>query len=151
MVAERIEWFDVTVPAGTLKTAPIEVAVVFAVGKVSRFDLTIPSGHSGLTGFRLNSAHQQIIPFTPGSWIIGEDTTREYELSGYPDHGNWTVSAYNTDIYDHTFHMAFLVDELSLVSTAPARLIGSASLGGGAPVTLGPGPVQVTVPPGPGG
>lgn len=128
-MAERVEWFDVTVSASTAKTAPVEKALAFNQGTVERLDLTIPDGHAGLTGIRFNSAHQQVIPLTASSFIIGNDHVFTWDLHGFPDNGSWSVSMYNTDIYDHTFHIAFLVNELSTASAAPVALVSPAALG----------------------
>lgn len=128
-MAERLEWFDVTVAAGTLKSAPAETVLQFNPGEIERIDLTIPDGHAGLTGIRFNSAHQQIIPLTAGSYIIGNAREASWDFRGMPNNGNWSVSCYNTDIYSHTFHMAFLVNELGGTGVAPPTLIAPVALG----------------------
>lgn len=142
-MAERIEWFDFTAVAGTLKSAPAEFGMVFQVGGIERLDLVIPDGHAGLTGIRFNSAHQAVIPITAGSFIVGNNVERSYPLVGYPDHGNWTVSVYNTDVYDHMFHVAVLLREVTTAAQAPVRIIAPAAPGAGAPPVLGGGTVQI--------
>lgn len=148
-MAERVEWFDVLVPAGTLKTAPVETVLRFNQGDIERLDLTIPDGHAGLTGIRFNSAHQQIIPFTPGSYIIGNGRQASWDLHGFPNNGNWSVTCYNTDVYDHTFHIEYLVNEIGGAGLAPVALQGPIALGAAvtAPAAAGPIPPPAPTPP----
>lgn len=145
-MAERVEWFDVTVPAGTLKTAPTETVLRFNEGDIERLDLTIPDGHAGLTGIRFNSAHQQIIPLTPGSYIIGNGVDRSWDLHGFPNNGNWSVSCYNTDVYDHTFHFEFLVNEIGGAGLAPVALQTPLSLGSAVMAATVAGPFPPAAP-----
>jgi hypothetical protein len=128
-MAERIEWFDITVSAGTAKAAAVEQAVSFQPAEVERIELTIPDGHAGLTGIAFLIGHQQLIPFKTGLYVVGNGVERSWDMRGYPNNGAWSVLTYNTDIYDHMFHIAFLVNELGAASTAPVKMIPAASLG----------------------
>lgn len=150
-MAERIQWFDVTVAARTAKAAPVETALQFNSGVVERLELTIPEGHAGLTGIRFNSAHQQIIPLNSGLYIVGNGVEKAWDLHGYPDNGNWSVTCFNTDIYAHTFHIAFLVNENNTTSTGPVRLIPATVLNSPGGVTAAAAPVTVDATLGPAG
>jgi hypothetical protein len=119
-MADRVEWFDVTVTAGTAKASAVESDVSFDQGEVVAIEITIPDGHAGLTGIALLQAHSQIIPNTSGSFIIGNDRTISWDLHNYLNNGNWSVRCYNTDVYDHMFHVAFLVNELGAGTAAVA-------------------------------
>lgn len=150
-MAERIEWFDVTVPARTAKTAPVETALQFNSGVVERLELTIPDGHAGLTGIRFNSAHQQIIPLTSGLYVVGNGVEKSWDLHGYPDNGNWSVTCFNTDIYAHSFHIAFLVNEGFNGTNGPVKMIPTVALNSPGTVTPDAPPLTVDVVPGPAG
>ena len=146
-MAERIEWFDVTVTAGTTKAAPAETATTFDQGLVDRIEITIPDGHAGLTGIRLLQAHQPVIPSTSGSFIVGNDRTIGWDLHGYLDNGSWSVECYNTDQYDHAFHLAFLISELGSTTTLTfAPVQGLVVAGGAAPVDFGSTGVAADIP-----
>lgn len=126
-MAERVEWFDVSVTAMTAKASAVETNVSFDQGVVERIEITIPDGHAGLTGIRLLQAHTPVIPSTSNAYIIGNDRTLSWDLTNYLDNGGWSVQCFNTDQYDHTFHIAFLVNELSagtnLTFTSPSGLV----------------------------
>lgn len=110
-MADRVEWFDVTVAAGTAKASAVETATTFNPGVVTRIEITIPDGHAGLTGISLMQAHEQVIPNTSGKFIVGNDRTLSWDTTNYLDNGDWSVSCYNTDVFAHTFHIAFLINE----------------------------------------
>lgn len=109
--------FDVLIPAGTLKTAPIEVATGWLPGELVGIEILIPDGPNGLAGVRILLAHAQAIPRTAGAWIVGNDEKIEWPTLGYPNSGAWSVSAYNSDLFDHTFTVRYLVADF--VFTAP--------------------------------
>lgn len=120
--ASRVEAFDVTIPAGTTAANPLEVATAWSPGELVGVEIVIPDGHNGLTGMRLLLAHAQAIPHTIGAWLIGNDDTLEYNILGLPNTGAWSVLGYNTDIFDHMFHVRYLVADFNYL---PAATIGT--------------------------
>ena len=117
--ASRLERFDVTAPAGTVATAAIEVPTSWLPGELVGVLLDIPDGHNGLTGIQLALAHQPVIPRTAGAWIIGNDEHLELDTIGYLNTGAWSAFVYNTDIFDHAFHVTFLVADFAFSTTPP--------------------------------
>lgn len=117
--ASRIEVFDVAVPAGTPKAAPIEVLTNFPQGEAVGVTIIIPDGHNGLTGIRLAIAHAQAIPATAGAWIVGNDDEIELDTIGYLNNGAWSAFAYNLDAFLHTFHVRFEVADFPLLAGVP--------------------------------
>jgi hypothetical protein len=109
--ASRIEVFDVTVPKGTPKAAPIETQTRFTPGELVGIEVKIPDGHNGLTGFRILLAGGQAIPATAGAWVSGNDDELDWNTIGYPSSGAWSMQAYNTDAFDHVFHVRYLVSD----------------------------------------
>lgn len=108
------------VPAGTAKTAPLEVLTSWNQGELAGCEVFIPDGHNGLTGLRIAFAHQAVIPRTQDAWIIGNDEKIEWPLSGYGNSGAWSCFVYNTDIFDHTFHVRYLVADFASLGNAGA-------------------------------
>jgi hypothetical protein len=111
--ASRVEVFDVLVPAGTAKAAPLETPTPFAQGEVVGVTIIIPDGHNGLTGIQLAVAHAQALPYTRGAWIVGNDDEVAFDTVGYPNNGAWSVFAYNVDAFPHTFHVRYEVADFA--------------------------------------
>lgn len=109
--ASRVEVFEVTVPAGTPKSAPVEVDASFPDGELSRAEILFPDGCAGLVGVRLALGGGQAIPTTRDAWLVGNDETLGYDLTGQPNNGAWSVVGYNLDVYPHTVHVRFLVTD----------------------------------------
>ncbi len=109
----RLEVVDVVVAAGVLRTAPTSTDVSFNPGEVVGVEIIIPDGHSGLTGIALAQAHQAIVPMNIGAFIIGNDEKIEWSLTGTTDTGDWQAFTFNEDVFVHTFHLRFLVDDLA--------------------------------------
>jgi hypothetical protein len=112
-VANRIEAFQVTVPAGTAQASPVDTQLNFLRGTVVRIQVMIPPGPSGLVGFAFVHSFQQIIPFRAGEFIVADDETITWDVERYPEAAPWVLRAYNEDIYDHTLYLRFsMSDEL---------------------------------------
>lgn len=112
--------FDILVPAGTVKASAIETNTNFQQGDLVGVEVTIPDGPSGNVGFRIAFAHQPVIPRTQDAWIIGNDEKVDWPLIGYGDSGAWSVFAYNTDLFDHTLHVRFLISDIHATDGGPA-------------------------------
>lgn len=144
-MANRFEVFDVAVPAGTAKTAATETDTNFAQGTVTSVEIVIPDGHAGLTGITILQAHQQVIPWTAGAFIVGNAEVIRWDVAGFLDNGSWSVRCYNTDVYDHTFHLRFLVNENSATGPGtPGFIQTPLVIGPAAPV---PAPAAFPTPP----
>lgn len=110
-MAERIESFQVTVPAGTLSTAPATTPLTFNVGEVERIEITVPPGPSGLMGFMLFYGEEAVIPYRGSTFIVTDNEHISWPISGYPTSGRWQLFAYNEDQYPHLIFVRFLVEE----------------------------------------
>lgn len=114
-MASEIRSFQVTIPANTPQTAPITQSVAFPPRTVTAVRWKVPPGPSGLMGWALTYAGNPAIPRVQGTYIVTDNDADTWGLEGYPDQGNWSVTGYNTDIYDHTVYLDFLLDQ----NTAP--------------------------------
>lgn len=118
--AAEIRSFQVTIPANTALDSPLTTAVSFPQRNVIAVHWLVPPGPSGLMGWRLTmSGGVPVIP-TGGGWIIADDQSAQWPLTGYPDNGGWEITGYNTDIYDHSVYVDFLLD---LIAPAPAAVV----------------------------
>lgn len=126
MVSE-IRTFAVTIPAGTLQSAPQVTPITFPPRVVTALRWKVPSGPSGLMGWALTVAGNPVIPRQPGTYLITDNDADTWPLEGYPDQGQWQLTGYNTDIYPHTVYLTFLLDQIVTQLAAPA-LISNADL-----------------------
>lgn len=126
--ASRIEVFEVTLPAGTPKAAPLEVSTSFPDGELVGLELVFPDGCAGLVGVYLAVGHGQAIPTTAGAFIVGNDETIDYDLTGQSNNGAWSVFGYNLDLYPHTIHARFLVLDFPYVGAAPGASAASQAI-----------------------
>lgn len=104
-MANRIEPFEVTVPAGTLKAAFLRTNLPMQDGRVDKIQIRIPPGLSGLVGFRFAHSGQSVIPYTGERWFITDDDKLDWEVERYPEGDAWQLWSYNTDVYDHTIYV----------------------------------------------
>lgn len=111
-MAQRIEALDVTVAAGTSSTAPQITALPWDEGEVEVIEVVVPDGCAGLVGFAFRHSQQQVIPFSAGAFVVSNDERIRWDVTGYPTGEKWEVSAYNTDVFPHTLHIRFLINEL---------------------------------------
>jgi hypothetical protein len=124
---------EITVPAGTAKSAPQTTDVGFAPSTVDSITVRVPPGPLGQVGWRILSGAGQIWPWTLDSWVVADDETIEIVPTGWPTAGAWSIEAYNTGDYDHTLYVRFAT---SPVAPAPAP-----------PVTLPAADLSVLPPP----
>lgn len=111
-MAERIELFQVTCPAGTALVTPQTTALAFDDGIVERIEVTVPTGPRGFMGFRLRHSQQVVIPYSGANWVVVNGANLDWKTEGYPTGSKWTVQMYNTDIFDHTIYIRLHVNEI---------------------------------------
>jgi hypothetical protein len=141
-MANEVRSFQATFPAGTDITSPLTINMGFPPRTVDTLELVIPPGPSGLMGFRITMGGTSVIPIQPGIWLITDDERITWKLDGYPNSGAWQIQGYNTDEYDHSVYLRWLVNviagstDTSLVppvtlgSLNPAPTIDAALAGG---------------------
>lgn len=121
-MASEIRSFAVTIPAGTPLTAPVTVPIVFPPRTVVQVDWQVPPGPAGLMGWALTIDGQPVIPRNPGAFIVADARIQSWPLEGYPDQGQWQVTGYNTDIYDHAVYLDFLLELNGTTTAQPVQL-----------------------------
>lgn len=121
----RIQSYTVTVPANTLASAPQSTPIAFSPGTVTQIDIKVPPGPSGNLAVNVNSGGNNYIPVNSNAFLFPDDDYLVFRLTNAPNSGNWTVVAYNTDVWDHSLYITFHVeDNLTVPSTSPGQLIG---------------------------
>lgn len=118
----EVRSFQVTIPAGTPLSALFTQAIVFPPRTVTQIDWKVPPGPSGLMGWQLTIAGQQVIPVNAGAFVVADNAERSWPITGLPDQGQWQLTGYNTDIYPHTVYLDFLLDLNQAPSGTPAQI-----------------------------
>lgn len=110
-MADRLEWFDVVIPAGTPIASPVTIPLVFPDGYVTEIDVKVLDGPCGSVGFRINAGGSQYVPRTRGVYIRPNDDYFTWPIANAINSGSWGITAYNTDSWDHNLQVAFQVNE----------------------------------------
>ena len=118
-MAREIQRFAVIIPAGTTKAAALAFNLAMPARVVEEVEIVVPPGPRGEVGFQLGSSGSQIIPSTPGQFVVTDDEIIHWPLEGQIDSGAWQMIAYNTGTFNHTIEVRFLVQ---LVQTLSAPL-----------------------------
>lgn len=126
-MSDRLEWFDVTVPAGTLIAAPFSQSLAFRQGIVTEIDIKILDGPCGTLGFYITAGGSQYVPRTPGSFVIPNDDYLVWPVQNAISSGAWGIVAYNLDSFVHLIQVAFHVNETGGVAS-PVTAAASSSV-----------------------
>lgn len=108
-MAQEIRQFSANVPANTPQNTPAQFSLRFPPRDVQRIEIRVPPGPSGLMGFALQMSGVTVIPYGSDLFIVTADDKLEWDLEGYPNSGDWQLSAFNTDTNPHTVFVRFLL------------------------------------------
>ena len=119
-MATEVRSFQAVIPAGTPQAAPAVIDVSFPAMEVQAVRWKVPPGPSGLMGWQLTVGGDQVIPLNLGAWIVTDDDADTWQLESLPNSGDWQVTGYNTDIYDHAVLIDFLLAPLGTAAPSGA-------------------------------
>lgn len=118
-MAREVYRFPVTVPAGTLQTAPQVTQLSMPPRIVRKVEITVPPGPRGLVGLQLTSGKLPMVPINAGQFLTPDGRTLVFDLDGYITSGAWELTAYNAGGQPHTVEIVFHVD---LTQAGSARI-----------------------------
>jgi hypothetical protein len=130
-MALEVQHFTATIPAGTLKTAPVTVNTEMPFRTVRQIDWRVPNGPMGVFGWQVAMGGIQVFPSGGDTWVVSNDEHGTWLVTDAPDSGAWQVIGYNTGANPHSVYLAFHVDLPSRTAKAPAEI---------SPFSLYPGP-----------
>jgi hypothetical protein len=122
--------FDVTIPAGTAKAAPVSIPTQFEPNVVERIDWTFPDGCAGMVGIAIGARAVPVIPPTEGQFFIRSGSSGGYDTEGMHTTGDWSVIGYNTGQFPHTIHVNFTVHRLQVDVKPPVLIVESGNIVG---------------------
>lgn len=137
---ERVEVFDITCPASTPPSAPLEVDFAYNPGVPRRVTIIIPDGHAGLTGIALGYGHQPVLPRSLGKFISSNDEFITFDLSNYPAGPLWQAFVCNNDLQAHVWEVILELDEIRAATalTVDAPISPAAIAAAGEATLTGP-------------
>lgn len=138
---------ELTVPPSTTPGNPTVLAVPLENNTLVDIEVIVPAGHVALTGVRVLSSNQQILPWGNSSWIKANDYVRVFEYNAEIGSKAMSVNGYNIDVIPHTFYLRFHIrDRVDPNAGTPSSLIGG--LGGTVGTGTGAGGTPVGAPTG---
>lgn len=120
IAATQIYSFVATIPGGGDTQTFTVINCQFPAASVVAIRWRVPPGPSGYMGFQITSDGVPVIPVQQGAFIVADDEMAQWDISGYPDAGNWQVTGYNADTYPHSVYVDFLTVEPGADVPAPA-------------------------------
>ena len=111
-MAREVRSFAVTIPAGTAVATPQTTALTIPPRIVRWVRLRVPPGPAGSVGFRLASGGVQVIPWDPGTWLVYDNESTQWDLEGQLQTGAWQLQGYNIGRWDHTIYVTMGLDPL---------------------------------------
>jgi hypothetical protein len=126
---------SVVAPAKTPITAPVSIPVALETNHLERIEIDVPDGHDRQTGIQFVSNGTVIVPFSANGFIVANNHYFEIPFNDDITTGDIVIQAYNTDIFDHTFYVRFVMSNSQLA--AAANIVSSQN-----PGTVAPGADQ---------
>lgn len=117
------------VPVGTLQAAPQIQTVTLDDLVLETVQVIIPDGHNGFTGIAITSQRLPVVPFAPGTFLVGNGEQPVFPYGRQVGANQLTVTTFNTDIYPHTFYLRWTLTE---DTPAVSAVIVSPQAGNGA-------------------
>jgi hypothetical protein len=113
-VTDVIQQFNLTIPAGNGSQALYYVDCHLGWADVTQIILSFPPGCSSLVGARIEFAVNPVYPIGAASFFTLDDYVLTIPVTGQGNSGQWRISGYNTDIYQHTVTGYFFYNYVSL-------------------------------------
>ena len=111
---DRVNVLDVTCPASTPTTAPMEVPFPgMQPGIPRRVTILIPPGHALMTGIALGYGHTPLLPENQPGFFTGDDERLVFELDNYVNGPIWSAFVCNLDYIAHSWQVRMEMDEFS--------------------------------------
>lgn len=105
--------FAVTIPAGTLQSAPLVTSTQFETNEVKRIEWVFPGGCNGVVGIQIGARSVQVLPSGQGQFHVRSGAAEGIDVEELPNTGDWSVIGYNTGAFPHTVQVTFHVNRIS--------------------------------------
>lgn len=109
---------SVTAPAGTSAFLPTSVAIALEDAHLERIEIDVPDGHDRQTGIRILGNGTPIVPFSLTEYIVANDHYFTIPFDDDIGANDLSVQAFNTDVFDHTFYLRFVISNRQVAASA---------------------------------
>lgn len=109
-MAQEIQHFTATIPAGTPIGAPVTVAITIPVRIVRQIDWRVPNGPMGVFGWQVSMGGVKVFPTGGDKYVVANNESGSWPVSNAPDSGAWQVTGYNTGANPHSVYLALHCD-----------------------------------------
>lgn len=109
----------VTTPPGTAKAAPQQTVWTLQDAALLKLEVTIPAGHSGLTGVAVKAQGSQIFPWNLDGFFVGDNRELAVELGYEVTTSGLIVFTYNTGAYQHSHYLRATIETFDPRVNAP--------------------------------
>lgn len=120
-MAQEMQAFTATIPAGTPKSAPVIVQIPTSVRIVSQIDWRVPAGPSGVFGWNISMGGVKVFPLGNDTYVVADNEHGSWPVINAPTSGAWEVIGYNTGANPHSVYIVMHCDPVIEVKaeTAP--------------------------------
>lgn len=108
----RLYYLEFTIPAATPILAPVSLPWPLEDNYLIEITSRIPPGPSGMMGFKIMWAQQQIVPWGNNSWLIANDEEIVWRSETAMTSSGLVVEGYNTGVFPHTVYLRALISTL---------------------------------------
>lgn len=109
-MAEEIQHFTATIPAGTPANAPVTINCPIPVRLVTQIDWRVPKGPMGVMGWQVAMGGVRVFPLGTTLYVLANGEQGTWPVTSAPDSGAWEVVGYNTGTAAHSVYLTFHCD-----------------------------------------
>lgn len=124
-MTDVISGFSLTLPPGNGAITVTTIQCPLGWSSVEKIRLVFPPGCSALVGVAINYAANVVYPVGPTPWFILDEDVAEVDVSNQQEAGQWSLSGYNQDFYQHVVTGYFYWDYLTLAQQQSASSLVS--------------------------
>lgn len=121
-MASRYYVISVTVPAGTVSTAPQVTTWQLEDQTLTRIELDIPDGHNAQTGIRIIRSGQQVIPWSNNQYLQANGRLLSIDVGQELTESKLVINTINNDVFDHTFYLRATITDMPLSGQSPTQM-----------------------------
>ena len=119
-MTSELRSYAVTIPSGTLASAPYTATLAMPSRIVTAVRWRVPPGPRGSVGWALSVSGGHVIPWGDTNWIVADDESDTVPMTNAPESGDWSLTGYNTGLLPHTVYLQFQLEPVSSRGIAAA-------------------------------